>query len=146
MAVDRDSRSRRITALTCGVMVEILLGTSLVVWLGSSTAAGTAAFGRPGSVAVVGSAMVVLAVAMVVATIPARLARVALVTIVSLFFLVFAGVAVLAITALGSEPGPAFLLVLGWVLAVPIATHITRAAGARPRSHDSPHRNGRGTR
>jgi xanthine/uracil/vitamin C permease (AzgA family) len=142
VAVDRDSRNRHTTALTCGVMVEILLGTSLVVWLGSSTATGTAAFGRPGSVAVVGSAMVVLAVAMVVATIPARLARVALVTIVSLFFLVFAGVAGRART----EPGPAVLLVLGWVLAVPIATHITRAAGARPRSHDSPHRNGRGTR
>jgi hypothetical protein len=61
------------------------------------------------------------------------------VTIVSLLFLVFAVVAVLAITALGSEPGPAFLLVLGRVLAVPIATHITRAAGTRTRRHDSPH-------
>jgi hypothetical protein len=146
VAVDRGSRGGLTTALTCGAMAEILLGTSLVVWLGSATAAGTAAFGRPGSVAVVGGAMAVLAVAMVVATIPARLARGALVTVVSLLFLVFAGVAVLAFAALGNEPGPAFLLLLGWVLAVPIATYITRAAGNRPRSNDSPHIDGRGTR
>ncbi len=146
MAVDRGTRSRRTTALTCGVMAEILLGTTLVVWLGSSAAAGTAAFGRPGSVAVVGGAMIVLIVAMVVATIPARLARATLVTVVSLLFLVFAAVVVLAISALGSEPGPAFLLVVGWVLAVPVATHITRAAGTLPHNDGPPHRDDRGRR
>jgi hypothetical protein len=58
-------------------MSEIGLGTAILVWSGNSSDAG-GAFGRTGSIAVVGAAMVVVALA-------ARLQRGTLVAIVSLF-------------------------------------------------------------
>jgi hypothetical protein len=126
-AVDRRLRGQRTTALTCGVMSELLLATVVLVWSGSAAAASGAPFGRTGSIAVVVAAMVVLVVAIVVAAVAARLGRGVLVTVVSVFFLVFAAIVVVAVTVLGSEPGVGFLLLFSWASAVPVALHIRRA-------------------
>jgi Ca2+/Na+ antiporter len=124
---DRKFRNQRTTALTCGIMAEVLLGTTTLVWSGSPAAVAGAAFGRVGSIAVVGAGMIMLVAAMVVASVASHLSRGVLVTVVALFFLVFAGVAVTAVTILQSNPGVGFLLILGWLLAVPVALHIRRA-------------------
>jgi hypothetical protein len=126
-AVDRKFRNQRTTALTCGAMSEIGLGTAILVWAGSPSDAG-GAFGRTGSIAVVGAAMVVVALAMVAGALATRLGRGTLVAVVSVFFVVLAGVAVTALTVVQSVPGVGFLLIFAWLLAVPVALHIRRAS------------------
>jgi hypothetical protein len=128
---DRKSRNQRATALTYGVMAEVLLGTALLVWSGSLVAAGRAVFGPAGSVGVVVIAMVLLAVAMVVIFLAPRLDRRMVVAGVAAVSLAVACVGVMAIATVLTDPGIGFLLGFGWVLTMPVALAMTRA-GASP--------------
>jgi hypothetical protein len=125
---DRKLRSQRTTALTCAVMAEVVMGGAVLVWSGSPATADGSAFGRAGSIGVVGGAMVVLAVAMVAAALAGRLGRGTLVTVVSVLFVVLAGVVVTAVTVVQSAPGVGILLIFAWLLAIPVALHIRRGS------------------
>lgn len=124
----RSVRARRTTALTCGAMSLVALGTGILVLAGGEEAAADAPFGRGGSITVIAIAMVVLTGAMLVVAMAGRASRALRQTAVALTFLALAGVGVIAIGLLAGEPGIGFLLAFGWVLAVPVPLQITRTA------------------
>lgn len=136
-SAERKARNQRHTSLTCGVMAEVLFGTTLLVWSGSPATADRAVFGPTGSTIAVAAAMLSLAVAMVLAVLAPRLSRGVLVAGVSLFSLVIACVGVVAIAMLTIEPGTGFLLAIGCVLAIPVSLEIRRASGPRTRPNNS---------
>lgn len=128
---DRKARGQRTTALTCGFMAEILLGTTILVWSGSTTAGGRFAFGPEGSLIVVAITMVLLAVAMGAVAFGARLGPRTLFIGVVAVSLATAGIGALALTAMIDDPGIGIPLIFGWILIVPVAFGITRVRAAR---------------
>lgn len=70
---DRKYRKQRTTALTCGLMAEVAMGTSLLVGSTSPLAAESAVFGPGGSIAAVATAIVLVALAMLVIVLAPRL-------------------------------------------------------------------------
>lgn len=125
-SAERSARNQRHTALTCGVMAEVLFGTTLLVWSGSPAAADRAVFGRTGSTVAVVAAMVVLVVAMAFVGRAARLSKSTVVTGLALCWLTIGCVGVVAIALLTTEPGIGFLPALGWVLSIPVLLQIRR--------------------
>lgn len=125
---DQKRRNLRTTALACGLLAEIAMGTALVIWSTSRPPAVRTVFGPGISTIAVATAMVSLAAAILVVVLGPRLGRkVSLITapVVSLT----AGlVGVIAITMLFTEPGVGFLLGFGWVLTMPVTAAITRAS------------------
>ncbi|MGH3696541.1 MAG: hypothetical protein ACRDRX_21545 [Pseudonocardiaceae bacterium] len=134
---DRRGRNQRTTALTCGLMAEVVMGTALLVWSSSSSAGNRAVFGPGGSIGIVVTAMVLLAVAMVVIGSMPRPGRKVSLTAVAMVSLAGAGVGVIAVATLFTDPGIGFLLGFGWALTIPVTLAITRgnvASGRAPRS------------
>jgi hypothetical protein len=126
---DRKSRGQRTTALTLGLMSEILLGATLVIWSGGSAQPlGREALGRSGSFAVVTAAMVLLVGGMLALGVARRLSRPALQVAVLATVMGFAGLGVVALAALFQDPGIGILLVFGWTLIIPVVLGITRAS------------------
>lgn len=125
---DRKYRSQRTTALTFGLMAEVAMGGTLLVWSTSPSAAERAVFGPGGSNTAVASAMVLIAVGMLVIMLAARLGRTVLMATVAVVSLASACVGVIAITTLLTDPGLGFLLMWGWVLTIPVTLTITRAS------------------
>lgn len=104
------------------------MGGTLLVWSTSPSAAESAAFGPDGSIAVVATAMVLLAIVMLIVVLAPRLGRKVLMATVAVVSLASACVGVIAITTLLTDPGLGFLLVWGWVLTIPVILAITRAS------------------
>jgi hypothetical protein len=125
---DRKSRARRTTALTCALMAEVALGTTLLVLSGSQDPATTAVFGRVGSVVAVVAAMALLAATMVLAMLAPRLPRGVLVSGLTVFSFVIAFVGVLAVASLMTALGVGFLLAFSWILTCPVALEVRRAS------------------
>ncbi len=136
-STDRRARNQRTTALTCGLMAEVVMGTALLVWSSSFSAGSHAVFGPGGSIGVVVTAMVLLAVAMVVIMLGPRTSRKISLTAVAMVSLAGAGVGVIAVATLLTDPGIGFLLGFGWTLTIPVTLAITRGSvpsGRAPRS------------
>lgn len=127
---ERKRRNPRTTALTCGLMAEIALGTALLIWSTSPSATARTVFGPGVSIAAVTTAMVALAAGMLVLVLAPRLGRKVLLATVSIVSLVAAWVGVIAVTTLLTEPGIGLLLGFGWVLTMPVTLAITRAGAA----------------
>jgi cytochrome bd-type quinol oxidase subunit 2 len=120
------------TALTVGVMGEVLLGGTLLILRTGQNAAAGAAFGAAATSIVVGAAMVLVAVAIVGLAVPARLARWFRLAIVIGTSFAAAGVGVLALVSLfgardGTDSGVGLLLGLGWLCMTYLTVGITRA-------------------
>jgi hypothetical protein len=109
-------------------MAEVAMGTTLLVWSGSPATADHAVFGSGGSIGVVATAMVLLALAMLVIVLAPRLGRNVLLAAVTVVSLAVACVGVIAFATLLAEPGIGFLLGFGWVLTIPVALAIRRAS------------------
>lgn len=122
----RRYRNQRTTALTCGLMAEVAMGTALLVWSGSPSAAGRAVLGPGASIGIVVTTMVLLAVAMLIIVLAPRPGRKVSFTAVAIVSLAGAGVGVIAIATLLTDPGIGFLLGFGWALTIPVTLAITR--------------------
>lgn len=123
----RKTRGRRTTALTRGLMAEILLGTTIMVWSGSTTAGGRAAFGPEGSLIVVAITMVLLGVALGAVTFGARLGRQMRFLGVVAASLATVSLGAIAVTAMIDDPGIGIPLIFGSILIAPTWTQWTVA-------------------
>jgi apolipoprotein N-acyltransferase len=122
----------RYTALWQGVMAEVAMGGTLLVWLGSSVSAGRAPFGPAASIAVLIVAMVGLAAAMLALVLATRLARAVLRTCVVFVSLSLAGLGALVVGALLNDPDGLFFLLAGaWVFGVWSVVTAKRANGEK---------------
>ena len=130
---DRKARGQRTAALTCGLMAEVLLGTAILIWSGSTTVGGRAAFGPGGSLAVVAIAMVLVAVFMGVVAFGHMLNRPTLLVGVVVVSLTTAGLGVVALAAMVDDAGIGILLIFGWILTMPVTLGVTRAHAVRRR-------------
>jgi hypothetical protein len=127
IAADRKFRSQRTTALTCGVMAEVITGTVLLVWSGSPLSAERAVFGRGGSVGAVAASMTLLAVSVIVIASAPRLGRGVLLIALAMVWLAIGSLGVIVVATLFQQPDIGFPLCFGWVLMFPVATAIGRA-------------------
>lgn len=110
------------------------MSTALLVWSSSSSAAGRAVFGPSASMGIVVTAMVLLAVAMLMIVLAPRPGRQVLFMAVATVSLASAGVGVVAIATLLTDPGIGFLLGFGWALTIPVTVAITRSSSGGPRT------------
>lgn len=122
----------RSTTLTLGVMAEVLLAGSLLVWRTGEDAAASAAFGATVSTLLVGAAMVLVVLAMVTLVLSARLRRGLRLGVVVLTSFGTGVVGVLALVSLlgagdGSDTGIGLLLAMAWICMVFLAVGISRA-------------------
>lgn len=124
ISAERKRRNQRTTALTCGVNAEIFMGGSVRIW---STSPERAVFGPGGSIAVVATVMVLLAVAMLVIVLAPRLGRKVLLAAVVAVSLASACLGVIAYAMLLTEPGIGLLLLYGWGMTIPVALAVIRA-------------------
>jgi hypothetical protein len=133
----------RSTTLTLGVMAEVLLAGSLLIWRTGVDAAAAAAFGAMMSSILVVAAMVILAVAMVTLLLSARLSRGFRLSVVVLTSFATGFVGVLALVSLlgagdGTDTGVGLLLAMSWVCMVFLAVGISRAnVSARKTSRET---------
>ncbi|MGH3754242.1 MAG: hypothetical protein ACRDRP_16415 [Pseudonocardiaceae bacterium] len=127
ISAERKHRKQRTSALTFGVNAEIAMGTAVLVWSISPWGAGRAVFGTGGSIAVVATAMVLLAAAMPVIRLAPRLGRKVLLAAVVAVPLASACLGVIACATLLTEPGMGFVLLYGWGLTIPVAVAVSRA-------------------
>jgi hypothetical protein len=136
VATKRQSRNRRTTALTCGLMAEVALGSVVLIWSDSPGSAAQAVLGRGGSIGITLIGMVALAAAMLILLVAERLSRSLLLATVVVFTLVSACVGVLAIATFATDPGVGFLLSFGWVLTFPVGLNVRRTNGSSANQKD----------
>lgn len=103
------------------------MGGSVYIWSINPGAAERAVLGPGGSIAVVATAMVLLAAAMPVIVLAPRLGRKVLLAAVVAVSLASACVGVIAYATLLTESGMGLLLLYGWGLTIPVAVAVSRA-------------------
>jgi hypothetical protein len=120
------------TALLLGLMAEVALAGTLLVWSTSPDASGRAPFGQVAAKAILIVAMAALALAMAALKVAARLGRTTLRICVIVGSLPVAGVGALAVGSLFSDPGgPVILLVVAWISGVLVVLAVSRASALR---------------
>lgn len=121
-------------ALTWAAIAEVGLAGVVLLWLISPSAAGTAGYGSPLSMALLFVSMLFTAVGVLVVLVASRLSRGVKLTITLLLAATAGGVIPLAIAGLSAAGGGGYglLLVLAVIGMEFLAVHIPRATYPRP--------------
>lgn len=122
------NRTSRFVVLVQGVIAEVAMGGTLLVWLSHQDAARRALFGSVASKALLIAAMVAHAVALLALPLAVRLDTVVRRTCVMVLSLAVAGVGALAIGALFIDPGgPVILLSVACIFSALVVVAVSRA-------------------
>ena len=132
ISADRKSRSQRTTALTCGVMAEVIMGTMVLIWSGSPMSADRAVFGRGGSIGAMVASMTLLVASLIVIASAPRLSHGVLLAALPMVWLAIGFLGVIAIATVFQQPDIGLPLAFGWILTFPVAVAVGRA-GTRSR-------------
>lgn len=132
--IDRKTKARRFTAVTCVLMTEVQLGGTLLIWQTSdSTVPATVAGVSPtGWKAVTVIAMTLSGLATVILTLAARLPRVIVTGFLAGDSIAIASIGALAFAQLEGEPSLTMPLMMAAALACPVIVEIRRAVPPIP--------------